>query len=144
MKPSQVGKLGERMAEDFLRRKGVAVLARNFSVHGGEIDLIGYRRGVLLFIEVKTRTGNTWGTGAEAMGEEKLRCVERAAKAFLRTHAPYGRISVPFWFGTWVSRTIRHMRIDGVEVTLHPDGTPKSINHLEDMGYEIRQHPRKD
>ena len=134
MKPSQVGKLGERLAEDFLRGKGIKILSRNFAVHGGEIDLVGYRRGVLIFVEV----------GAEAMGEEKLRCVEKAAKAFLRTHAPHGKLSVPFWFGTWVPATIRHMRVDGVEVNLHPDGTPKSINHLEDMGYEIRQHPRKD
>lgn len=144
MTPAQVGKLGERLAEEFLRGKGVTILSRNYSVHGGEIDLIGFHRGTLIFAEVKTRTGNTWGTGAEAMGEEKLRCVERAAKAFLRAHAPGGKLSVPFWFGTWMPRRIRHMRIDGVEVNLHPDGTPKSINHLEDMGYEIRQHPRKD
>ena len=144
MKPSQVGKLGERLAEDFLREKGVTVLARNYSVHGGEIDLVGFRRGVLLFVEVKTRTGNTWGTGAEAMGEEKLRRVERAAKEFLRVHVPEGKISVPFWLGIWMPRRIRHMRVDGVEVNLHPDGTPKSINHIEDMGYEIRQHPRTE
>ncbi len=144
MKPSEVGKLGERLAENFLRRKGVAILARNYSVYGGEIDLVGFRRGVLLFVEVKTRTGTTWGTGAEAMGEEKLRRVEKAAKAFLHTHAPYGKLSVPFWFGTWMPRRIRHTRVDGVEVYLHPDGTPKSINHIEDMGYEIRQHPRTE
>lgn len=144
MKPSQVGKLGERLAEDFLRRKGMAVLARNYSVHGGEIDLVCFRGGTLIFAEVKTRTGTSWGTGAEAMGEEKLRCVERAAKAFVRAHAPYGRISVPFWFGTWMPRRIRHMRVDGVEVNLHPDGTLKNINYIEDMGYEIRQHPRTD
>lgn len=144
MNGRRVGKLGEELALQYLEKQGVRILTRNYSVHGGEIDLVGFYRGTLLFVEVKTRTGTQWGTGAEAMDEEKLRRVERAAKEFSRAHEENGRIPVLYWPGIWVPRRIRHRRIDGVEVYLYPDGTPKSINRIEDIGYEIRQHPRTE
>lgn len=144
MRGSRVGKIGEDLAFDYLEKQGVRILARNYSVYGGEIDLVGFCRGVLLFAEVKTRTGTQWGTGAEAMDEEKIRHVERAAKAFSRAHEEKGKIPVLYWPGIWVSRRIRHRRVDGIEIYLYPDGTPKSINRIEDIGYEIRQHPRTE
>ena len=144
MKGRQVGQLGEDLALEYLEKQGVHILARNYNAYGGEIDLVGYRRGVLLFVEVKTRTGTQWGTGAEAMDEEKLRRIERAAKQFSRAHEEHGKISVLYWPGIWVPRRIRHRRVDGIEIYLYPDGTPKSINRIEDIGYEIRQHPRTE
>ena len=144
MKSNRVGKLGEDLAAEFLEKQGVRILARNYSVYGGEIDLVGFRRGVLLFVEVKTRSGTQWGTGEEAMGEEKIRHVERAAKQFSRLHEQNGKISVLYWPGIWISRRIRHRRIDGVEIYLNPDGTQKSVRRIEDIGYEIRQHPRTE
>ena len=144
MRGHKVGKLGEDLALQYLEKQGVRILVRNYNVYGGEIDLIGFRRGVLLFVEVKTRTGTQWGTGAEAMDGEKIRHVERAAREFSKAHEEYGKIPVLYWPGIWVPRRIRHRRIDGIEVYLHPDGTPKSINRIEDIGYEIRQHPRTE
>lgn len=144
MRGHKVGKLGEDLALQYLEKQGVRILARNYNVYGGEIDLIGFRRGVLLFVEVKTRTGTQWGTGAEAIDGEKIRHVERAAREFSKAHEEYGKIPVLYWPGIWVPRRIRHRRIDGIEVYLHPDGTPKSINRIEDIGYEIRQHPRTE
>ncbi|MBQ9795215.1 MAG: YraN family protein [Clostridia bacterium] len=144
MRGHKVGKLGEDLALQYLEKQGVRILARNYNVYGGEIDLIGFRRGVLLFVEVKTRTGTQWGTGAEAMDGEKIRHVERAAREFSKAHEEYGKIPVLYWPGIWVPRRIRHRRIDGIEVYLYPDGTPKSINRIEDIGYEIRQHPRTE
>ena len=144
MRGHKVGKLGEDLALHYLEKQGVRILARNYSVYGGEIDLVGFRRGVLLFVEVKTRTGTQWGTGVEAMGGEKIRHVERAAKEFSRAHEERGKIPVLYWPGIWVPRRIRHRRVDGVEVYLYPDVTPKSINRIEDIGYEIRQHPRTE
>ncbi len=144
MRGSQVGKIGEDLAFDYLEKQGVRILARNYSVYGGEIDLVGFRRGVLLFVEVKTRTGTQWGTGAEAMDEEKIRHVERAAKGFSRAHEEKGKIPVLYWPGIWVPRRIRHRRVDGIEIYLYPDGTLKSISRIEDIGYEIRQYPRTE
>ena len=142
MKSAEVGRLGERLAEDYLEKRGVRILARNYSVHGGEIDLIGFCRGGLLYIEVKTRTGSTWGTPAEAIHQEKLRRIERAAKAFARAHVSGGRVPVFYAFGLRLPRRVKYERIDGVEVYLQPDGSLQKINRIEDMGYEIRQHAR--
>ncbi len=143
-KGAWVGRQGEQLASEYLKKQGVRLLARNYNVHGGEIDLIGYRRGGLLFFEVKTRTGDRWGTPAEAIGEQKLRCIERAAHAFLRQFASSGSIPVQYAGLVWLKRRIRYCRIDGIEVYLHTDGTLQRINRIEDMGYEIRQHARTE
>lgn len=140
MNRAQIGKLGESLAETYLQKQGVRILAKNYSVHGGEIDLVGYRRGGLIYYEVKTRTGTSWGTAREAMHEEKIRSVEYAAKQFARQHVSYGKVPVCYPTGIWIPRRVRFQRIDGVEVYLNPDGTLQSINKIEDIGYEIRQH----
>lgn len=144
MKRAEVGQLGERLAETFLEKQGVRILARNYRVHGGEIDLIGFCRGGLLYIEVKTRTGESWGSPAEAIHQEKLRRIERAAKAFARAHLSGGKVPVFYACGLRLLRRVRYQRIDGVEVYLHTDGSLQKINRIEDMGYEIRQHARRE
>ncbi len=144
MNRAEIGRLGERLAAEHLEKQGVRILAKNYSIHGGEIDLIGFRRGGLLYFEVKTRTGNSWGTPAEAISREKLRCMERTAKEFIRTHAGDGKVPVLYSFGICIPRRIRYQRIDGIEVFLRPDGSLDKINRIEDMGYEIRQHARTE
>ncbi len=54
----RTGRRGEEDAYFYLRRRGYTIIARNFRSpnHRGEIDLIGWDRDVLCFIEVKTRT----------------------------------------------------------------------------------------
>lgn len=140
MTRAEVGKRGETLAEEYLQKQGVRIVAKNYSVHGGEIDLIGYRRGGLIYYEVKTRTGVSWGTARDAMHEDKIRSVEYAAKQFVRQHVSYGNIPVCYPLGLWIPRRVRFQRIDGIEVYLNPDGTLQSINRIEDIGYEIRQH----
>lgn len=49
----EVGKVGERIAADFLGRKGYRITIRNFRRPWGEIDLIGEKDGTVRFIEVK-------------------------------------------------------------------------------------------
>lgn len=75
------GERGERAAERALRRKGLRILARNYRVAEGEIDLIALDRGVVVFVEVKTRVE---GTPAEAVTLEKQRRISRAALRFLK------------------------------------------------------------
>ena len=140
MTRAEVGKRGEQLAEAYLKKQGVRILAGNYSVHGGEIDLVGYCRGGLVYFEVKTRTGTSWGTARDAMHQDKIRSVEHAAKQFARQYVSYGKVPVCYPLGIWIPRRVRYQRIDGIEVYLHPDGTVQSINRIEDIGYEIRQH----
>ena len=62
----QTGRAGEEAAGRYLEKKGFRVIASDYATSGGELDLVTYRRGALVFVEVKTRSGNAFGTPAEA------------------------------------------------------------------------------
>jgi putative endonuclease len=78
----RLGRAGERMAARVLRRRGYRILARNFRAAGGEIDLVAMDGATLVFIEVKTRTGEGAGAPAEAVDRRKQQRLRRAAAAF--------------------------------------------------------------
>lgn len=67
-----LGKLGEDIASDFLSKKGYKIIDRNFKARYGEIDLIAIDRNTLVFVEVKTRTSDRFGTPEEAITPRKL------------------------------------------------------------------------
>jgi putative endonuclease len=89
-----LGSRGERLAASYLRRRGLRILARNFSTPRGEIDLIARDRDTLVFVEVKTRRQ---GTPAEAVDLEKQRRLTLAALSFLKLHRLLNR-NVPCRF----------------------------------------------
>ncbi len=62
---SRLGKLGEDIAEKFYRKRGYKVLDRNFRTKRGEIDLIVEKNNQVIFVEVKTRTGERYGEPRE-------------------------------------------------------------------------------
>ena len=78
-----LGKEGERLAEDYLKRKGYKLVERNYRCSAGEVDLIVLDRRVIVFVEVKTRTGHGFGTPAEAVQPRKQRKMMQAAQFFL-------------------------------------------------------------
>jgi putative endonuclease len=85
--PNQrTGRRGEEDAYFYLRRCGYVIVARNFrSSHcRGEIDLIGWKQGVLCFIEVKTRTTQDVKPAQAAVDYEKQRNLIRVARDYLR------------------------------------------------------------
>jgi putative endonuclease len=82
------GVRGETFAYWYLRKHGYTIIARNFKTPGikGEIDLIGYDRGVLAFVEVKTRTvagGGVQALPEDAVNADKRRYLSRMARQFL-------------------------------------------------------------
>ena len=74
---------GETAAALSAERRGVRVLARNWRGGGGELDLVLDDGGVVVFCEVKTRSGASHGSGLEAVTRTKQRRMTRAALAFL-------------------------------------------------------------
>ena len=78
-----LGREGERVAEKYLTQKGYVVVERNYRVHGGELDLIALDRRVVVFVEVKTRTGRGFGSPLEAVEFRKQQKMIRAAQYFL-------------------------------------------------------------
>jgi putative endonuclease len=78
-----LGREGERLAELYLRKKGYTLVQRNYRCSGGELDLIVLDRRVIVFVEVKTRTGSGFGTPFEAVESRKQQRMIRAAQVFL-------------------------------------------------------------
>lgn len=81
-----VGRLGEDYAAQQLAARGCAVLARNWRCAAGEIDIVAERDGVLIFVEVRTRRGDRFGTPEESITPRKRAHLIAAAQAYLDEH----------------------------------------------------------
>lgn len=81
-----LGARGEQLAAEYLQQNGYTIIERNFTVHKiGEIDLIAQKGDEIVFIEVKTRTGDRYGYPEEAVNYWKAKKISRAARHFLHT-----------------------------------------------------------
>ncbi|MFZ2529906.1 MAG: YraN family protein [Rhodococcus sp. (in: high G+C Gram-positive bacteria)] len=112
----QLGALGEDLAAEFLASIGMTVLERNWRCRYGELDLIARDGAVLVFVEVKTRTGLGYGSPAEAVTPAKADRIRRLA-------------------GLWLSEQEtrwRRIRVDVVTV-LVADGRAPTITHLKQV-----------
>jgi putative endonuclease len=78
-----VGDVGERAAELAYVRRGYRVRARNWRCRLGELDLVLARRDVVVFCEVKTRRGRTYGEPWQAVDARKQSKLRAVAQAFL-------------------------------------------------------------
>lgn len=83
---NETGKQGEAEAARFLREKGYDILTTNFRYQHAEIDLIVQRGKLLVFVEVKTRTGTAFGNPEEFVSYTKARLVMKAAEHYIFTH----------------------------------------------------------
>ena len=102
---AELGRAGERAAADLLRKRGYEVVGAGFVARRGEIDLVCRRGSVLVVVEVKTRTGDAFGSPLEAVGSRKRRAIMSAA-------AEYRALSE--WRGP--------IRYALVGITVRPDG----------------------
>lgn len=82
MDRKELGYLGERVTAYYLEKKGYKILRRNYTVKGGEIDIIAEKDGIIAFVEVKTRTPDPLVNGFEAVTKSKKRLIIRAAEEY--------------------------------------------------------------
>ena len=86
-KPSlkhRVASRGEKIAADSLKKKGYHILEKNYRCPLGEVDLIAEKNKRLFFVEVKTRTGERYGSGKEAVHEKKQHKIAQLAQYYLK------------------------------------------------------------
>lgn len=98
-----LGMRGERIAERFLQEKGWRTINRRFRSGHRDVDLVMERRGIVAFVEVKTRSGVTFGSPVEAVDWLKQRHLARAAQAWVALH---GREDEDYRFdvvGVWLT-----------------------------------------
>lgn len=108
-----LGRRGEDAACRYLEQQGLAVLARNWRCDGGELDVVATDGARLVVVEVKCRSGTSRGTPLEAVTEEKLDRVRKAALRWLTANR-IGRVEI---------------RFDVISIEWPPDG-PARLHHL--------------
>jgi putative endonuclease len=80
----EIGALGEQLAVEHLHGLGLRIVARNWRCRYGELDVIAAEgANTLVFVEVKTRTGDGFGGVAEAVTPQKVRRIRRLAGLWL-------------------------------------------------------------
>ncbi len=86
MNKRETGANGEALAAEYLAARGMRVKERNFHSRQGEIDIIGYHNGYLVFVEVKYRRTQDYGSAQEAVDFRKQRRICRAADYYRYLH----------------------------------------------------------
>jgi putative endonuclease len=115
MKRSETGALGERIACDFLGENGYEILENNYRCPEGEIDIIAQHKDYLVFIEVRTKRSQAFGTPEESITATKKERLKNVAAYYQQTHD-----ALP-----------QQCRIDVVAIELDSRGRPSRIELIE-------------
>ena len=89
MTTAEVGQRGEDAAVAYLEERGYRILERNFRFSREEIDIIAFEPnerddgGMIVFVEVKARSGTGYGRPEDAVGAAKQKAIRRVAEAYL-------------------------------------------------------------
>jgi putative endonuclease len=120
-----VGRLGEGLAADHMRRLGFLPLRRNERTRHGEIDLIAFDGSTLVFAEVKTRRVNPDATGPHR-DQQPLSWLRHRQRARLR------RLAVA-WLSDekHIRPTAQEIRFDAIGVTIDTEDRLLRIDHIE-------------
>jgi putative endonuclease len=78
-----LGILGENIAADYLQKKGLQIVERNYRCRLGELDIIARQGGYLVFVEVRTRSSALCGLPQESITATKIKKVRRLAQAYM-------------------------------------------------------------
>lgn len=111
----QTGSVAEDSACAFLQEQGLALLARNFTVRSGELDLVMQDGETLVFVEVRFRQAQGRGSALETVTARKQARIRSAAAVFLQRHPALAE---------------RPCRFD--VIGMEPDGQRTSIEWVRD------------
>ncbi len=112
--PGTLGAFGEAWAVGFLTRQGFTIVDRNVRFRGGELDVVAYDGGQLVFVEVKCRRSSAFGSPEESISARRYALFERAALHYMERE----------------KITDRDVRLDVVALVVGHDGTVVRCNHL--------------
>ena len=80
------GRLGEEVAKRYLEKEGINIVDRNYRIKNGEIDIIGYQKDELIFIEVKSRSNVKYGYPSEAVNRDKIKTIKNVANYYINSN----------------------------------------------------------
>lgn len=78
------GKSGEKLACSYLKKKGYEIFHKNFTTEIGELDIVVSDGYTLVFVEVKMRMSDAYGTPAEAVDYHKQRKISEVAAQYIK------------------------------------------------------------
>ena len=110
------GKEGEEIARRYLEDKGYSIIEQNYKTKRAEIDIVAKHKNILVFIEVRTKHNERYGTPEETINYAKRVRLQRNAAAYVH------RVR---YNGPW--------RIDAVCIVLDQDMVVRRINHYESI-----------
>ncbi len=119
---NEIGKIGEDLAREYLEKEGYKILEQNYKTKYAEIDLVAEKSNgffgerSLVFVEVRTKVGENWGSPEDTINKAKLQKVLWNAK----TYSAFEK-----WQGP--------ARIDAVCIVLKPDFTVSRLTHHENI-----------
>jgi len=96
MSNREIGDKGECYAGRYLLDQGFDIVARNFRVREGEIDIIATKGNRLYFFEVKTRRGNSFGSALESLPVWRIKRMHSAGLMFLSENQEYSDYEIEF------------------------------------------------
>ncbi len=113
----RLGDWGEDLAVRYLQEHGYLIRGRNYRYSNvGEVDLVAERDGRLVFVEVRTRRGDAYGTPEESITPAKQARLAEVAQAYVQEYN---------WGGDW--------QIDVVAVELTRSGHLSRVTHLPNV-----------
>ncbi|MPM99096.1 hypothetical protein SDC9_146286 [bioreactor metagenome] len=111
MNNKEKGDLGEAIASKYLEDKGINIIALNYRIKTGEIDIISSLDDQIIFVEVKARTNIRYGYPAEAVNYKKIKKILNTANYYILQNNLHNK----------------KIRFDVIEIYLNE----KKINHIE-------------
>lgn len=112
----EIGKKGEDIAKKYLENKGYKIIDHNYKTKYSEIDLVCQKDNELVFVEVRTKTNERFGSPEETINKDKIKRLIRAASAYVNRKN---------WQGPY--------RIDVCSVLLNKDLNLNKIQHYENI-----------
>ncbi len=86
MRRRATGILGEKLAQDFLKKQGYHIRETNYRCLEGEIDIIAEHNDTLVFIEVRTKKSREFGSPEESITPVKMARLRSTASQYRQTH----------------------------------------------------------
>lgn len=111
---NDLGRKGELIAKQHLEQQGYEIMDENWTHGKAEIDLIAYKDKVIIFTEVKTRTGNGFGEPEDFVDNRKQRLLADAADEYIYLMNHQGEV-----------------RFDIIAILFNNENNYK-LNHIED------------
>ncbi len=86
MERRDIGRLGEKLAQDFLKERGFRIIDTNYRCPEGEIDIVARHHDYLVFIEVRTKTNPVFCSPEESVTQTKKRRLIATAQHYRQSH----------------------------------------------------------